>query len=235
MMLLLVLSLTNLQYLMAVKPMQTKYENQMEIFDELIIFTFLEIRFFLLDDAVNSNMRTILGWTIIGFVSFNILTHFGILMFDTATKLLNNYKRDKNRKLRRLNLKKQLEENEKTAQTDPTKYKGMLETIKFNEAIEYARNWWPERTWLLDQGVDISTYPEEMKFQLYCEDTLFKRKEEYEELKGLELAVEKTHSINMKSNTRAKLRQIAKQIAKPMDTISEECENQTSQVDYEKR
>lgn len=161
---LMILSFVNIQYLIRTRPLESRTSNLMEIFDEFTILTFLELRFFLLDKSVNSNMRTVVGWSIIAMVSANILTHFGILIMDNFIKVILKFRKDQRKKKRRQLLEKQLEENENLAALDPEKYKNLKETVQFNKAIDYAKSWWPHRKWLLDQGVNITNYPEEIKF-----------------------------------------------------------------------
>ena len=90
-----------------------------------------------------------------------------------------------------------LEKNRGLYYIDPVKYKHLKDSIDFSEALEYARDWWPQRTWLLEQKVKIASFPEELRFQMYCRNCLNKRKEEYEELKGLKKAIElKVYATN---------------------------------------
>ena len=93
-----------------VRPLATNAQNKFEIFDEIFIFTVLELNFMLLDASVQNSVRSLLAWALIFLASFNILTHLSLLVYDTFKKARRAYQIKDIQKKRQALLEKRMHE-----------------------------------------------------------------------------------------------------------------------------
>jgi len=73
-------------------PLNTKKENIIETFNEFTIMLSVHIINVFLNVAVQRISRDIVGWTLMGLVSFNILVNMGIVLYETITGLWKSFR-----------------------------------------------------------------------------------------------------------------------------------------------
>ena len=67
------------------------------------------------------------------------------------------------------------------------------------DAIAYARRWYPQKKWLLDNGIDVSELPEEIEFQrLYKQTNLENEFKNFLKAKSIEKAIEQVLALKIK-------------------------------------
>lgn len=231
-MILLNLSLANWEYLMNYQPLNTRYDNQLEIFDELSIFMVQELNFILLDTSVDPVMRSLISWCIIFLSSSNIIFHLMILIFDTGSKLSKEYLRWKNRRQQTRELLQRLEANKQRAREDPETKSHLMKPAQLYEAIQFVKTWWKEREWLLQNGVDVANFPQEIEYRRCYSTVINQSLKQYEFMKGVEHAVEQKveAKIQAKVNNKARKPKILEE-QKDLGTIPEETEKQHSSLE----
>lgn len=159
-MLLLQISLLNLQYIIHTFPLEHKLDNQLEIFDEYAISFIVTLNYILINTAQPAHVRSFISWVMILMSSINMIFHFILLFKDTFLKLRLKFYVWK----RQSNLCKQKKKKVTESEEDPEAKQTCQQQFLYQEAIKYARNWYPERKWLLDNGVEIANLPEEVEF-----------------------------------------------------------------------
>jgi hypothetical protein len=80
---LIVLSLMNCAYLISNTPMMTPKLNRIEIFNEMTILICANIMVLFLNIAMPFDLKDILGWTLMGCASFNIVVNLTITCYDS--------------------------------------------------------------------------------------------------------------------------------------------------------
>ena len=78
-------------YLTLVKPLNGKFFNSMEIYNEFTLM-FCTYFCFLFTDFVDPEQRDKVGWCFVAFVSTNISLNFGALLFKVGQAVFNMIK-----------------------------------------------------------------------------------------------------------------------------------------------
>lgn len=92
-MLLLHMSIANLEYIIHNQPMQTRKENHLEVLDEYTISLIITLNFILIDTSQDVSVRNFQSWVLISLCSINLIFHFVLLFKDTFRKLRLQYYR----------------------------------------------------------------------------------------------------------------------------------------------
>lgn len=76
---LMVFSTLNLAYLVSVSPLLTRFENRLNVYNELCIALFSHLMTVLLDIALPDHLKSKLGWLLIGVASVNMIGNLLVL------------------------------------------------------------------------------------------------------------------------------------------------------------
>ena len=80
---LMIFSTLNLAYLVANQPMLTKFDNYMNIFNEVSITLFTHLMTTILNIAIPESLVNQLGWFLIVVATFNIMTNLILMGFSS--------------------------------------------------------------------------------------------------------------------------------------------------------
>ena len=159
------MSTVNLIYLVVVKPLATKTENRIEIFNETIIMLCSHCVNIFLNIAISLEVRDLMGWVLMGLAIFNILGNLSIIVKNSLFDMYNSYqaKQRKNKALihflRRFENRKYLIDNLPKEFTEEMK----LEKEAY-EVVLWVQEYYPGRVWMQRMGIDFSTFEDEIRY-----------------------------------------------------------------------
>jgi len=91
------LSITNLAYLVGVRPFVNKQDNYHEILNEAVVYLTLDLMFCLLNAANSEQFRSQAGWAMIGLNILGMSINILLVGLDIQTILYSTYKNFKKR------------------------------------------------------------------------------------------------------------------------------------------
>jgi len=92
---LMIFSMINLSYMVAIRPLCSAKENRIEIFNEAIIYTCCNIMTTFLNVAMPLSLRDQLGWVFISVASLNIFTNLIITCIGSLKNMWDQKKHKK--------------------------------------------------------------------------------------------------------------------------------------------
>jgi len=93
----------NFIYLVSYRPLNTKKENFVEIFNEFTIMISAHITNIFLDVSIPQSAKDTMGWILMGFAALNIVVNLiivvhGAVVYDIARPLIRRYELTKAQK-----------------------------------------------------------------------------------------------------------------------------------------
>lgn len=102
-------SLGNFFYIVVIKPIQNKYENMIEAFNEVCILATIYGQIVLMNGNMSTELRDGLGWWFIGVVCTNIVTNLAITVKGSCKESYSKYRHKQTVKLANKVVAKKLE------------------------------------------------------------------------------------------------------------------------------
>ena len=153
-------------YMVAFRPMHTKFDNGMDLFNEFCILIICHSMTLLLNVEYSAQLSDAIGWVMIGVVSLNIVSNLAVVVYRIVLAIMKTARKRLASKRVRIMLNKWesideiFDRNFYTLNDDETK-------VNLHVAIRFCRKWDPHRRWLIKMGINFTDFPEENKFQLY--------------------------------------------------------------------
>lgn len=90
---LMVFSTINVVYMLSVKPLQTKFDNLLDLFNEICTLLVVHMMTICLNVAIPSELSDILGWLMIAVTSFNIFINLSLVGYCSIKDIVESRKR----------------------------------------------------------------------------------------------------------------------------------------------
>lgn len=168
---LLALSLMNMNYLIGTKPLRDA--NILELLNEMTIYIVVLMMCNFMNSAMPLQLADQLGWILIGVVACNMIINITV----TCVNMLKSFISANSYILVEKKVKKLIAQNitnrVKLIKHFPEDTEYYRSQIKKEKALEYCRKWNEERRWLKASGIDFEHFPEEKQFQNYIKEFNF--------------------------------------------------------------
>lgn len=151
---LMVFSTINFVYLSTVKPMESKKENYIEIFNEFGILMCAYVMNIFLQRSAPPSFMALMGWTFMGISMFNILINValavGYMIFEFVSSM---YKRKKTKEYNRM-IQTRIDNLTEILKQNPSNLSYIKIEICVNEGLKKIKAWWPHYIWLKKNGIN---------------------------------------------------------------------------------
>ena len=82
-----------MMYLLDCRPLTTKTDNNMELFNEISISLIVHISFHFLNPMMGEDLKILMGWILIGITSFNICVNLGLVVRNFINEQLKKVRK----------------------------------------------------------------------------------------------------------------------------------------------
>ena len=117
-----------------------------------------------LNIAMPLDLRSTLGWVLMGVAGFNILANMCATCFQSVKDLLSYCKLRGLKKKAHKILYRRLENREKLVEEYPGEFKHFNYERVVHRKIEFCKEWSVHRSWLKANGLKFDDFEEEIKF-----------------------------------------------------------------------
>ena len=78
-----IFSTLNVAYMMAVRPLQSKFDNYLDLFNEMSTLVLIHLMTTCLNIAIPAELSDVLGWLMIVVTSFNIMANLTLVGYSS--------------------------------------------------------------------------------------------------------------------------------------------------------
>jgi hypothetical protein len=162
--LLLLFSTVNFIYTWVTRPLHSRKENAIELFNELTIMLCCHVSNLFLNLAIPLAFRGLLGWILMGIAGFNVLVNLSIIIYNTLKDSYISFKEQKTHRAATKHFNR-LMKNRKYLAENFSAMSAFKKEQDLYESLLFLRKYTPERKWLLSNNVDITSFEDELQYK----------------------------------------------------------------------
>ena len=151
-------------YLTAWKPLENKSEQRMESFNEsTIVICFYYIMQFL-NPALKTEARDLLGWMLMGTLTFNVLVNLSSIFFSSIKESWDELMDSlENRRIAN-SIREKIENRRLVVNELPGMFEDLERELEIRDAADFCREWHQHRKWLIKNHIALKPFEEEAMY-----------------------------------------------------------------------